>query len=72
MMFQMVERLRERLSTDPRGYCSREVLNRETSMWTCVGLGTVTKYRLRGKLSSLCYGQQGKNQNWRRLTSHEM
>ena len=54
------------------GYCSREALNCETSLCTFVGIGIVTKYRLREKLSSLCYGQQGKNQNWRILSSHDI
>ena len=53
------------------GYCSREVLHCETSLCEVVGVGVVTKNRQRGKLSSLCYGQQGKNQLWRRPTSHE-
>ena len=52
------------------GYCSREALNCETSLCTFVGIGIVTKYRLREKLSSLCYGQQGRNQLWRRSTSN--
>ena len=53
------------------GYCSREVLNCETSLCTVVGVEIVTKIRQRGKLPSFCYGQQGKKNLWRRATSHE-
>ena len=41
------------------GYCSKEVLNCETSLCTIVGVGIVTKYRQRGKISSLCYARTG-------------
>ena len=69
MMFQVVNK---GSALTQVGNCSREVLNCESSLCTCVGLGIVAKYRLRGKLSSLCYGQQGKNQNWRILSSHDI
>ena len=54
------------------GYCSREALNCETSLCAVVGVGIVTKHRQRGKCSSLCYAQHGKNQLRKRLTSPEI
>lgn len=41
MMFQVVEQPEQRSALTQVGYCSREVLNCEPSLCTCVGLGIV-------------------------------
>ena len=64
MMTRWMEQPGQRLSTDPSGL----LLKRSPELWDllvyCCGSWDCQKIGCRGKLSSLCYGQQGKNQLW--------
>ena len=69
MMTRWMEQPGQRLSTDPSGL----LLKRSPELWDllvyCSGSWDCQKIRWRGKLSSLCYGQQGKNQLWLQMES---